>query len=255
MSNQIKSFTNSAKELSRNPLGIIALFIVLVYGLACLVFGVSSKDLSSCERFPLVLFISIFPILVLISFAWLVSKHHDKLYGPRDYRSDESFIQTFQKKQQSKQSKKEDEQNIKDLMDYGKEFSIISEQERRIEEDLNNRGLEITGNTAKVLIHHLAAVQVLVAFERMYYTLFGSQIRLLKILNNTNMPLDSVKEYFEEVKSRLPNELSIWTVDTYLQYLLTSDLIKKDTEIRITKIGKEFLIWLSKTGYLIDKAL
>lgn len=34
---EIKSFGQTAKGLARNPLGIIALFIVLVYGVAGLV--------------------------------------------------------------------------------------------------------------------------------------------------------------------------------------------------------------------------
>jgi hypothetical protein len=37
MNDHTKSFGETAKSLARNPLGIIALFIVLVYGLASLV--------------------------------------------------------------------------------------------------------------------------------------------------------------------------------------------------------------------------
>ena len=35
MSENMTKFAKTAKDLSRNPLGIIALFIVLVYGFAC----------------------------------------------------------------------------------------------------------------------------------------------------------------------------------------------------------------------------
>jgi Na+(H+)/acetate symporter ActP len=41
MNDQIKSFGDVAKGLARNPLGIIALFIVLVYGFASLVTALS----------------------------------------------------------------------------------------------------------------------------------------------------------------------------------------------------------------------
>jgi CheY-like chemotaxis protein len=93
--NGLKEFGEIAKGLARNPLGIIALFIVLIYGFASLVVGLSDA-LSGGERLPLIWFLVVFPVLVLIVFAWLVSKHHAKLYAPTDYRQDESFIQASQ---------------------------------------------------------------------------------------------------------------------------------------------------------------
>ena len=95
----LTGFINSAKEFARNPLGIIALFIVLVYGFACLLFNATSINLSPAERSPLIWFIVIFPVLVLILFGWLVSRHHNKLYAPMDFRDDESFIKSFQQSQ------------------------------------------------------------------------------------------------------------------------------------------------------------
>jgi hypothetical protein len=77
-------FGETAKGLSQNPLGIIALFIVLVYGFASLVVGFG-KGLDAASRTPLVWFMVLFPTLVLIVFAWLVSRHYEKLYSPRDY--------------------------------------------------------------------------------------------------------------------------------------------------------------------------
>jgi cytochrome c oxidase subunit IV len=75
-----REFGETAKGLSRNPIGIIALFLVLIYGLASLVVGFSGH-LTSNERIVLVWFLVIFPILVLSVFAWLVGFHHFKLYS------------------------------------------------------------------------------------------------------------------------------------------------------------------------------
>lgn len=86
------------KEMSRNPLAIIALFIILIYGFACLLFGLSVTSLDVTERLPLIWFVVLFPTAVLILFGWLVSKHHNKLYAPTDYRDDESFLQTMRAK-------------------------------------------------------------------------------------------------------------------------------------------------------------
>lgn len=259
MSNPFREFGESAKELSRNPLGIIALFIVLVYGFACLLFGFSAKDLSANERMPLIWFTPIFPILVLILFAWLVAKHHDKLYSPRDYRTDEAFLKTFQQKHQDKSSKSEEsERDIKDLMDYGKEFTIITEQEKRIEADLKTKKLDFSDNTARVLIHHLAACQVLNWFEKIYNTLFGSQITLLRLLNedSAGVSYDVALKYFEGIKSRYPKTLDPWSLDEYLKFMVTAGLITQSGgRIVITTTGKEFLIWLSKSGYSENKVL
>jgi hypothetical protein len=85
------SFAKQAKSLARNPIGIIALFIVLVYAMAACVLGFSSA-LTPDERLPIVWFLVSFPVLVLLSFVWLVAKHHEKLYAPTDYESDEGFL-------------------------------------------------------------------------------------------------------------------------------------------------------------------
>jgi CheY-like chemotaxis protein len=88
----VGSFAESAKHLARNPLGIIALFIVLIYGFASLLVGFSSR-LQVSEHLPVIWFLVVFPVLVLVVFAWLVSRHHAKLYSPTDYRQDASFIE------------------------------------------------------------------------------------------------------------------------------------------------------------------
>lgn len=68
MSDQMKTFGDTAKSLARNPLGIIALFIVLVYGFASLVTA-SAGSFTSAERLPLIYFLVGFPVLVLVVFA------------------------------------------------------------------------------------------------------------------------------------------------------------------------------------------
>jgi hypothetical protein len=91
----LEQFGNAASRLSRNPLGIIALFIVLVYGIAGLVLGTAKDSLTADHKTILIWFLVVFPVVVLILFAWLVSKHHEKLYAPSDYREDESFLRSL----------------------------------------------------------------------------------------------------------------------------------------------------------------
>jgi len=88
---QVRGFGQTAQGLARTPLGIIALFIVLVYGFAALVttFG---GALTSAERAPLIYFLVLFPVLVLCVFAWLLTQHRDKILFPADFKDDKAFL-------------------------------------------------------------------------------------------------------------------------------------------------------------------
>lgn len=91
----LKEFGDTAKALAKNPLGIIAFFIVLIYGFAALVVGASGQ-LGPGERDPIIWFLVFFPLIVLGVFGWLVSRHYEKLYASRDYTSDDAFLKALQ---------------------------------------------------------------------------------------------------------------------------------------------------------------
>lgn len=82
-------------DVARNPLGIIGLFISLVYGFANWMLGSTANTLLANERIVIIWFIVLFPVLILVAFCYLVVKHHGKLYAPKDYSKDESFLQTL----------------------------------------------------------------------------------------------------------------------------------------------------------------
>ena len=81
MNDPVRSFGEIANRLARNPLGIIALFILLIYGFATAT-TVYGDNLTTSERLPLTWFLVLFPVLVLLLFVHLVIHHSDKLYGP-----------------------------------------------------------------------------------------------------------------------------------------------------------------------------
>ena len=90
--NPLNEFGATAKSLSRNPLGIIALFIVLVYGLACLVV-MTGGSLSISEKLPIIYFLIIFPFVVLGVFTYLVAFRAGQLFAPGDYKKEETFLE------------------------------------------------------------------------------------------------------------------------------------------------------------------
>lgn len=91
----LKSFADDAVQLSKTPLGIIALFLVLIYALACSLIGFGAKNIKEIQDSPLIWFLTLFPLAVLIAFTYLVAKHHWKLYPASEYHPgaiDDLFI-------------------------------------------------------------------------------------------------------------------------------------------------------------------
>ncbi len=60
---------------------------------------------------------------------------------------------------------------------------VVREREELIRKELKEKGLEDQSETVKVLTRYLATTQLIVAFEELYRTIFGSQIFLLKAAN------------------------------------------------------------------------
>jgi len=107
----MKNFGNTAQKLARNPLGIIALFLVLIYGIACLTFGLS-KNLPESAPMFFVIFIIVYPLIVLFVFYKLVTKHHTKLYAPQDFTRPEDFLECIYGNQSRAQTRSQIDEAI-----------------------------------------------------------------------------------------------------------------------------------------------
>ena len=130
MTSPIDSFGKTAQRLATNPLGIIALFIVLVYGIAGIVFGTAAQNLEHNQKTIMVWFLVLFPVLVLGVFTWLVTKHHTKLYAPKDFPDASTFLKTLSLSEQKEKVEKEVEEIISETpsikeFDESRKDSII----------------------------------------------------------------------------------------------------------------------------------
>ena len=72
---------------------------------------------------------------------------------------------------------------VQQLLDSVGNSKVIQDQVKTIQEALEGEGLSTEGDSEKVLIKHLAGIQLLLAFEQIQSSIFGSQIILLKKLN------------------------------------------------------------------------
>ncbi len=211
-------FINSAKGLTRNPLGIIALFVSLIYGFACLVLSTSISNLiSSVERLPLIWFIIIFPLVILGAFVFLVVKHHEKLYAPSDFRGDDSFIQTIEKGQiRDKRLKEvkllesapfaettgdslgstEDETQEKELTEVKLEISEVNKTVEQNQEPTENELVDIYSNAEKWAANELSLK---------YRIPFKTNVKFATI--NGSLELDA---YASDVNKRYVAEVKYW---------------------------------------------
>lgn len=102
----------------KNPIGIIGIFLVLAEAIASIV--IVKSNLNDYQNTVLVIFVVLFPCLVLWVFYLLVTKHHKKLYSPSDYKDEQNFVYTY-----NSNTRKE-------------EMSIINENMKRFEENDKN---------------------------------------------------------------------------------------------------------------------
>jgi len=89
----MEHLARAATRLATNPLGIIALFLLVAYAIAGTIAGFA-PTLPPRSQEILIWFIVTFPVLVLIVFSVLVVKYHTNLYAPGDFK-DESLFATL----------------------------------------------------------------------------------------------------------------------------------------------------------------
>ena len=86
------------------------------------------------------------------------------------------------------------------------------------------------------MLRHLAGSQLLLTFEKINIAIFGSQIRLLRLLNSSDgISEEDVSQYYFLYSSML--------------------IIKQDNNIYITNLGVEYLVWITKNRIKEDKPL
>ncbi|MEZ9200243.1 hypothetical protein [Shewanella sp. 10N.286.54.B9] len=186
--------------------------------------------------------------LITISNSQKQEQNHTNVYG--DYH--ETPQQQKANNQKIEQKEKENENEVKKLLDRIGDSIVINEYEEHIKRDLKARNLDCENDTAKVLIKHLAGTQISLNFEALNQDIFTSQIELLRILNDAipdgKAPV-FVDEFAQNIIIKNSDVLKEWTPKSYLEYLYSKQLIvNEESNVRITNIGVEYLSWLVKSG-------
>jgi hypothetical protein len=222
--NNMKDFMQNARHFIRNPLGIIALFISLVYGLACILFINTVNSIPYQIILILTIFITIFPVFILASFTYLVIFWPKHLYGPGDYKDEKNFIESLSLKRkearidaeisQIKQSSDSESTGIRQETEAGKEVLDsqgqntigVKEADEKAKLDSEKKmhpQFKINGSVlrTKYIIAEQFAIDKL---EKEYNTVIKRQVSI-KLPNNKHVEVDGFFQtenffYFIEVK-------------------------------------------------------
>lgn len=155
------------------------------------------------------------------------------------------------------ESHEEGRKKVVDELMGSQDSKLVQEQQELIKEDLEKRGLEVESDTARVLIKHLAQTHIELSFEQAYGSIYGTQIVLLKKLNEVagkGQPPEFVSAYLASVKERYPDQFKDWDLERYLTFLRNHLLITiKDGNYHITVKGVDFLLWLARYGRSEDR--
>jgi len=192
--------------------------------------------------------------ILTISNTQTQAQTHTNVYG--------DYIETPSKQRVSDQKTKPkvDKEEVERLLAAVGDSIVIQDIVGRIKAELEAKGLPTDGDSVKILIRHLAGTQLLLIFEQIHRIIFGSQIYLLKKLNETiekGKSVESVHEHVDHVKSIFTDNLSSWDYDQYLSYLFSHQLIIKgeDEKLYITNLGVEYLTWIIRNGRREDNPL
>ena len=150
------------------------------------------------------------------------------------------------------QREKSGPEAVQQLLDVIGNSIVITDMEGRVKSELMEKGLNTDGDTIKVLIRHLSGTQILLSFEQIHNLIFGSQISLLKKLNEVagqGRPSEFVIDHIDHVKTIYPNQLGGWSYDQYLGFMYSRLLIvRHGDQIHITNLGVEYLTWVARNG-------
>ncbi|MCP4266215.1 MAG: hypothetical protein GY777_11690 [Candidatus Brocadiaceae bacterium] len=192
--------------------------------------------------------------LITVSNTQAQTQQHTSVYG--DYHETSASQLVSEQETETKTNKEEIERLLAKVGDS----IVIKERVNEIKDDLKSKGLPTDGDSNKILIKHLAGTQLLLAFEQIHSLIFGSQVHLLKKLNESagvGRTTDFVHTHIDFVKNKHAEILSSWDYDNYLSYLFSSLLIVKeeDKKIHITNLGVEYLTWIIRNGRREDLSL
>jgi hypothetical protein len=135
---------------------------------------------------------------------------------------------------------------------------LLKERETAIRRDIETLFPSNVTDRVDSLITHLAATQLVLAFESINKLIWGSQLELLLHVNSSfnGVVVDDLKIFYEKAAAAHSAGLKDYPFDNYLGFLVNSGLlIRTNGRVYITPFAKEFLAHLARTGATYGRPL
>lgn len=227
---------DNIKDFLRNPLGVIALFVTICYLIAGLVFSIGLDKLNGAEeRLPFIWFIIIFPVIIFIVFVLLVCFHHEKLYGPTDFKDEANFVKLTNTERKTKYTREATE-----ISNYEEQITTNIEDST---ETIKNEKLNIctlaysAENSAHLAIQKLNTI---------YNTKFTEEVRIGRSICDAIGIIDN-KTYIVECKYIRGSVAINRLRNTYQQVLkFKEEISKRNPYIIVVFVLEKFTDGTSK---------
>ncbi|RTL14048.1 MAG: hypothetical protein EKK56_02485 [Flavobacteriaceae bacterium] len=176
-----------------------------------------------------------------------------------------SYGETVVERQNKSQK---DEKSAIDILTKGNDFTYIDETLNKFSETTKKASLKVIEDETKVsevqdyqqkyerILKYSQLLIIVKGAEKIYSSIYGSQIRLLQKLNYSREKTEEIKYLYDNAVKYFPETYKNYSYDNYLNYLVVQGLIVFEDDkdyISITETGKDFLRYLVESNSNLDK--
>ena len=193
------------------------------------------------------------PVVAGVAIFFLKDKLANIFVGVKSAKHGDTEIQ-FYEATQTVPSSPEEQLNLQHLIPIDP-TGLREKFETKISQQL----AQTTDDNEKidVLVKNLAQLQISNTFEKVYYYIYGSQIRLLEFLSiqvEGKAPVQTITPFFDSAKYNSPDFYESQEFSNYVAFLLSWGLVENKGDLWIiTTHGRAFITYITATQLTKNK--
>lgn len=124
-----------------------------------------------------------------------------------------------------------------------------------VQEESKVNTFKSTEDKIDILHKYSQTLYLILTFERLYNSIYGSQLDILERTNTNTENRETLKRFYDSAVNKYPEFYSNYTYDEYLDFLISQDLIifNEEGNCSITWLGRDFLKFLIESGKSLNK--
>ena len=132
---------------------------------------------------------------------------------------------------------------------------IVKYKHKIFNELVDARAIEYKASREDTLLHLLIDTWFAASFEKIYNTIFGSQLKLLALLAQIQQDEEiDLRKFYDDAINEKPDFYQNYPYGDWINYLIANELvIRHDDNISITEEGREFLSYVYRQGYSTNR--